>query len=116
MKALFPPPGHQQRAPPKTAGTKVRPNKQQKKHNSLNLHVPIGQDSQKRMQQANMQQQNVLLNRLDQNKYMTEKDAQQEALKEDESKRRQWLEQQNYQLFSDGIIGDAQEDSMSGAM
>ena len=42
MKALFPPPGHQQRAPPKTAAAKVRPNKQQKKHNSLNLHVPLG--------------------------------------------------------------------------
>lgn len=37
---------------------------------------------------------------------MTEKDAQLEATKGDEGKRRQWLEQQNYQLFSDDMVGD----------
>lgn len=47
---------------------------------------------------------------------MTEKDAQQEAIKGDEGKRRQWLEQQNYQLFSEDLVGDAQENYQSGAM
>ena len=44
-KAILPPPGHQQRQPPKTAAAKIRPHKQQKKHNSLNLHVAVGHGS-----------------------------------------------------------------------
>ena len=53
MKALFPPAGHANKVPPRTAGQKVRPNKQRRVGNSLNLHAPASHDSQKRLQAAN---------------------------------------------------------------
>lgn len=87
MNAVLPPPGdHYNREKPQTAKTKVRPYKQ-RQHNSLNLHAPASHGSQTRLKQANTQNQNILLGRIEQNKYMTEKDAELEALKADEGKR-----------------------------
>ena len=41
----------------------------------------------------------MLLGRIEQNKYVTDKDEEIDAMKLDESKRRQRLENVNYQLF-----------------
>jgi len=95
MRAVLPPPGQQQREKPRTAATKVRPVKH-KQHNSLNLHAPVSHGSQTRLKEANAHNQNILQTRIEQNKYMTEKDADLEAYKADESKRKQWREQVNY--------------------
>lgn len=89
----------QHRPPPKTAIGKFRSNKQQRKHNSLNLHVPIAHGSQRRIKAVEVHNQNLLLGRIEPNKYMTEKDHEVEVTKLDELKRQQWLEQQNYNLF-----------------
>ena len=65
MKAVLPPPaGHMNNRPPRTAGTKHRPNKRQG-NNSLGLHAPSSKDSQTRLQTANNQQQNLLLGRIE---------------------------------------------------
>ena len=97
MKAMLPPTGHGQRQPPRTAGSKVRPNKQKRPAgNSLNLHAPEHKDSKKRLNAANAQHENALLGRIEQNKYVTERDTETEAIKLDEGKRRQRLEQVNY--------------------
>ena len=98
MKAVLPPSGHSRRAPPRTAMAKVRPNKRHA-GNSLNLHAAESKGSQSRLQAAAHQQNNFLLGRIEQNKYVTDKDEETEAVKMDESKRRQRLENVNYQLF-----------------
>ena len=57
MKALFDRSG-EQKAPPRTAGAKVRPNNKRSavpKHNSLNLHAAKSHGSQKQMQAADKQ-------------------------------------------------------------
>ena len=103
MKAVLPPPGYANRVPPRTAGSKVRPNKRHQ-GNSLNLQAPKTKDSQSRLQTANNQHQNILLGRIENNKYVTDKDEEIEAVKMDESKRRQRLENVNYQLFQEDLI------------
>ena len=54
--------------------------------------MPVSSSSQKRLKAADMQNQNILLGRIEPNKYMTEKDQMHEATKMDEEKRRQWRE------------------------
>ena len=107
MKALLPPSGLQQRRPPATAGAKVRPSKMRKQHNSLNLRVPVTSGSQKRLKVEEMQNQNILLGRIEPNKYMTEKDAQHEADKLDELNRKKWREQQNYHNLAEDELDDS---------
>ena len=46
----------------------------------------------------------MLLGRIENNKYVTDKDEEIEAVKIDESKRRQRLENVNYQLFQEDLI------------
>ena len=54
----------------------------------MNLHAPQSSDSQHRLKSNAAQNQNILLGRIEQNKYVTEKDTELEALKMDEAKRK----------------------------
>ena len=94
MKALFNGPadgGRNQKLPPRTAVTTGRArqsSKQTRAGNSLNLHAATSQGSQKRFKETNAQNQNILLGRIEKNKYVTERDTAMEAEKLDEGKRR----------------------------
>ena len=96
--------GNQQRLPPKTASSRGTRPKGRKGGNSLNLQAPRTQSSQQRLEMASTQNQTALLGRIEQNKYITEKDSELEAVKLDEGKRRQRLEQVNYKLFSEDLV------------
>ena len=116
MKALFDRSG-EQKAPPRTAGAKVRPNNKRSavpKHNSLNLHAAKSHGSQKQMQQADKQNQNILLGRLEGNKFVTQQDDRNDAVRQDESKRRDRLEEVNYKLFSEELVQNQGGDSGMG--
>ena len=108
MKALFNAPGdggRNQKLPPRTAVTTGRARQSSKRAgNSLNLHAATSQGSQKRFKETNNQNQNILLGRIEKNKYVTERDTVMEAQKLDEGKRRQRLEKVNYQLFSEELL------------
>lgn len=52
-----------------------------------------------------MQNQNILLGRIEPNKYLTEKDAQLEASKVEDGRRRDWQENQQFNLFSEELVG-----------
>ena len=55
-----------------------------------------------------------MLGRIEQNKYVTERDTETEAIKMDEGKRRQRLEQANFQLFSEELLKPGNNESGLG--
>jgi len=54
-----------------------------------------------------------LLGRIEQNKYMTDKDAEQESRKHEEGQKRKWREQVDYQMFPDDLLSSGQDLSHS---
>ena len=67
--------------------------------NSLNLKVLTShgtRDHRDHIQDSTRENQNILLGRLEQNKYVTERDTELEAIKQDEGNRRKRLEKVNY--------------------
>ena len=104
MQALFaaPPSGNPKgKSVPRTAGAKGRSkNGGRPVGNTLNMRVPQSSNSQKRLQKVNAQNENTLNGRLEQNKYVTQKDTEKEAQRQDENNRRQRMENVNYTAFS----------------